>query len=219
VDIPVTFTLTSPPAPTINSVVNAASFLAGPAVPGSLSTIKGTLFDGQNVSATFDNQPATILFSNATQINLKVPDALASQSSVKLVVTVDGISSTPFTVNLAPFEPAIFSGGIANQDGTGNSATNGAASGSYLAIWATGLSGSGKITANIGGVDIDMPAYAGPAPGIDGVQQVNLQVPGSVVPGPSQVYLCGTAPGSSPVCSVPVPLTIVPPTIVPLATP
>ncbi|HML18718.1 MAG TPA: IPT/TIG domain-containing protein [Bryobacteraceae bacterium] len=210
--IPVSFTVAAappamPPGPTITSVLNAASFAAVPAVPGSLSTIMGTGFSGQNLSATFDGEAATILFNNATQINLLVPADLASKSSAQLVVTANGSSSAPQTVALAPFEPAIFAGGILNQDSTPNSASNGAAAGSVIALWATGLSGTGTITGNIAGQDIPVPYYAGPAPGLIGVQQVNLVVPGDLSAMTTQVYVCGSANGSE-VCSIPAPLTV-----------
>jgi uncharacterized protein (TIGR03437 family) len=120
---------------------------------------------------------------------------------------VDGSVSAPTTVSVAPFEPGIFAGGIVNQDGSVNSATNGAAPGSIIALWATGLSGTGTITGNIGGEDILVPYYAGPAPGLTGVQQVNLVVPTDLAPGATQVYVCGGAHSGS-VCSVPAPLTI-----------
>jgi uncharacterized protein (TIGR03437 family) len=95
-----------------------------------------------------------------------------------------------------------------NQDGTVNSATNGAAPGSIIALWATGLSGTGTITGNIGGEGIAVPYYAGPAPGLIGVQQVNLMVPTDLAPGSTQVYVCGAAPSSGKVCSIPAPLGV-----------
>ncbi len=211
VAIPVTLTVTAPPAPpvpTIGSVVSAASFLPEPVVPGSLVTIMGSLFSGTAVSVTFNSLPGTVVFSNGTQINVLVPAALAGQTAAQLVVTVDGASSAPMPVSVAPFEPGIFAGGIVNQNGTVNSASNGAAPGSIIAMWGTGLSGSGTITANIGGQNIATPYYGGPAPGIPGVQQVNLVVPTSLAPGTTQVYVCGTVSGGSPVCSIPSPLTI-----------
>jgi uncharacterized protein (TIGR03437 family) len=208
IQIPATLVVTAPPAPTISSVLNAASLLAEPVVPGSISTVMGTLFGGSNVSATFNNLPATILFSNDTQINLVVPAGLTGQTSAQLVVTVDGNVSSPTTVTVAPFEPGIFAGGIVNQDGTVNSSTNGAAPGSIIALWATGLSGTGTITGNIGGENIATPYYAGPAPGLAGVQQVNLIVPTDLAPMTTQVYVCGIASGAAQVCSVPVPLTV-----------
>ena len=208
ISIPVTLTLTAPPAPTIASVLNAASLMAGPVVPGSLTTVTGTLFTGKSVSAAFNSLPATVLFSNDTQINLEVPPGLTGQTTAQLVVTIDGLSTAPTTVNVAAFRPAIFNGGIVNQDGTVNSTSSGAPNGSVIAIWATGLSGTGAITGNIGGQNIATPYYAGPAPGLTGVQQVNLTIPNGAPPGPTQVYLCGTPAGGSPVCSAPVPLYI-----------
>ena len=90
----------------------------------------------------------------------------------------------------------------------GSAPVYGAAPGSVIAMWGTGLSGTGTITANIGGQNIATPYYAGPAPGIPGVQQINLVVPTSLAPGTTQVYVCGTVSGGSPVCSIPAPLTI-----------
>ena len=208
VSIPVSFTITAPVTPAVTSVINAATFLSGPVVPGSISTLKGSLFGGQNLSASFNGIPAQILFNNDTQINLVVPSSLASQTSAQVIVSAGGRTSQPFNVTIAPFEPGIFNGGIVNQDGAVNSASQGAAPGSIIAMWGTGLSGTGVITGNIGGQTIGTPYYAGPAPGLPGVQQVNLAVPTSLPPGPTQVYVCATPPGGSQVCSVPVPLTI-----------
>jgi uncharacterized protein (TIGR03437 family) len=208
---PVTLNLAAPPAPSlpsIGSVLSAASFLPEPVVPGSLVTIMGSLFGGSGVSVMFNNLAGTVVFSNATQINVLVPSALSGQTAANLVVTVDGASSAPLPVMVAPFEPGIFSGGIVNEDGSVNNAAHAAAAGSVIAMWGTGLSGNGTITANIGGQNIAAPYYAGPAPGIPGVQQVNLIVPAGLAPGATQVYVCGTVSGGSPVCSIPSPLTI-----------
>jgi uncharacterized protein (TIGR03437 family) len=211
---PVTTTVTTPvttkPGPAVTSVVNAASFMPVPVVPGSLTTIMGTAFTGTNVSATFNALPATIVFSNATQINLLVPSDLASATSAQLVVTVDGSSSTATTVQVAPFEPAIFPNALLNQDGSLNSATNAAAPGSIVYFFGTGLSGNGQISVHIGDQEIDALYYAGPAPGLPGVQQVNLVVPTSLGSGTANLYVCGSSNSSntSTVCSVPVPLTL-----------
>ncbi|HLH42381.1 MAG TPA: IPT/TIG domain-containing protein, partial [Bryobacteraceae bacterium] len=209
--IAVTFVVTGPPpppSPTIASVVNAASLLKAPAVPGSLSTIFGSNFTGKNVSATFDGAPAAISFSDGAQINLLVPSSLGPQSSSQLVVTVDGTSSSPYTVSLAPFAPAIFSGGVFNQDWTPNDSNHPAAAGSVLQIFATGLSGAGAITGRIGDRDIPAPDYAGPAPGLPGVQQINLAIPPDLGAATASLYVCGMSPGAAPVCSLPIQLTI-----------
>jgi uncharacterized protein (TIGR03437 family) len=196
-----------PAGPQIVTVVNAASFAQVPVVAGSLSTVMGSAFAGKNVSATFDGLPATILFSNATQINLLVPSGLGAKSSSQLVVSVDGTSSAPVTVQAAPFEPAIFTGAVVNQDATANSVSNGAAAGSEIYFYATGLSGSGTITARIGGTEITNLSYAGLAPGYAGVQQINLLIPGGLQGLTTGLSVCGTS-GNTEVCSVAAPLTL-----------
>ena len=40
-----------------------------------------------------------------------------------------------------------------------------------------------------------VPIYAGPAPGISGVQQVNVAVPGDLAAGASQLILCASVGG------------------------
>ena len=215
---PVTSPVTTPVStpsntgPVVTSVVNAASFAVVPVVPGSLSTVMGTAFTGTNVSATFNTIPATILFSNNTQINVLVPSDLASGASAQLVVTVDGSNSAPTTVQVAPFEPAIFPNALLNQDGTLNSADNAASLGSVVYFFGTGLSGNGQISVHIGNQEIDALYYAGPAPGLPGVQQVNLVVPSGLGSGTANLYVCGSSNSNSSngatVCSVPVPVTL-----------
>ncbi len=207
--LPITLTITTAqvPGPTIVSVINAASFAQAPVVPGSLATITGSALTGKNVSVSLNGVAATVLFSNASQINLLVPPSLASVSSAQLSVTVDGQTSLPVTVPVAPFEPGIFAGALLNQDSTVNSINNGAAVGSVIYFYATGLSGSGTITARIGSTEITNLYYAGPAPGYPGVQQINLVVPAGLGGMTTQLYACGTSAGTE-VCSLPVPLTL-----------
>jgi uncharacterized protein (TIGR03437 family) len=207
VAVTLTITTATNPGPTITSVANAASFAPGPVVPGSLATIFGSALTGQNVSASFNGLPATVSFSSATQINLLVPAALGSLSSTQLSVTVDGQTSLPLTVPVGQFAPGIFAGAVLNQDSTVNSISNGAAAGSEIYFYAAGLSGSGTITARIGGMEITSLYYAGPAPGFPGVQQVNLMVPTGLGGMTTALYVCGTSSGVE-VCSLPVPLTL-----------
>ncbi|MBV8845596.1 MAG: hypothetical protein JO307_22545, partial [Bryobacterales bacterium] len=206
--VTVTLNVTAP-VPAISQVLNAASLVAAAVVPGSLSTLKGTNFAGKNVTATFDGLPAAISYSDATQINLLAPPALGSRATSQLVVTVDGNASQPSTVNVAAFGPAIFSGGVLNQDYTPNDASHGATAGSIIQVFATGLSGAGTITGRIHDRDIELPYYAGPAPGLPGIQQVDMAIPSDLPPMTTAVYVCATPMGaSSTACSMPVPLTI-----------
>jgi uncharacterized protein (TIGR03437 family) len=202
--IPVTFIVTAGApqvaVPTIAAVVNAASLAAGPVTPGSLATIEGTNFAGKTISVTFNGLSAPILFSNGTQINLLVPVALGTAASAQVVVSVDGNVSQAQQVTLASMAPAIFAGAILNQDYSVNSSTHPAAPGSVIQIFATGLSGSGAITATIQGQTVSSPYYAGPAPGLTGVQQVDLILPQSLSENTLVVTICG-AVNNQPVCS------------------
>src|SRR5207248_3857260 len=98
--------------PSIGSIVNAASLAAGPVAPGSLATIMGTTFGGQDLHVTFDGLPAQVLFSSDTQINVLVPAGLGLKPSAQVVISVNGNHSLSQTVALAPMAPAIFAGAV-----------------------------------------------------------------------------------------------------------
>ena len=197
---------TTPPAPvvTVTSVVNAATFAVTPLVPGSLGTLLGANLSGKSVSVTFDGSAATLLYVGATQINLQVPASLGSKTSATLVVTVDGSSSAPQTVALAPVWPAIFAHGVLNQDNTENTAATPAKAGSVLQIFATGIPASATVSVQIADRKNLIPPYAGAAPGLTGVQQVNVTIPADLGAGATQLIVCATA-GSQQACSAGVP--------------
>jgi len=211
--IPITLTVAAarPPTPTptptptaptvtIMGVVNAATFGATPVVPGSLATVMGKNFGGKNVAVTFDNTPATILFAGDSQINLQVPVSLAPKTGVNVVVTVDGNSSAPFAVTIAPAWPSVFTGGVLNQDSSVNGTSRAARSGDILQIFATGIPKGAVVTAQIGDHGNLTPVYSGDAPTVPGVQQVNVAVPQGVGAAASLV-LCATVPGGQQFCS------------------
>ncbi len=210
--VPITFVITSTTVqpPVIQSAVNAASFASVPLVPGSFATLMGSKFSGQNVTVAFDSTPAQLVFNNATQINLLVPASLAGKTSSHIVVTVDGIASAPFAVTLAPFAPGIFQPGVLNQDNTVNSATKPAAAGSVIQVFATGLSGNGVITAKIDSQVVTQPYYGGPAPGIPGLQQVDLILPAVLTSNTVNVSVCGGATVDQQTCSPTVPVAVMP---------
>jgi uncharacterized protein (TIGR03437 family) len=187
--------------PSIQSAVNAATFGAGPLTPGSLATLMGSQFAGKNVSVTFNGIPAQVFFINATQINLLVPTTLGAATSAQVVTTVDGTASAPLTVSLAPFAPGIFANGVLNQDYTVNNPMHPAAPGSVIQVYATGLSGMGVITAMIGSEVVAQPYYAGPAPGFDGLQQIDLILPTNVSGNAVNVSVCGGSRWVQPICS------------------
>jgi uncharacterized protein (TIGR03437 family) len=198
-----------PPAPvvTVTAVVNAATFAVTPLVPGSLGTLFGANLSGKSVSVTFDGNAAVLVYAGATQINLQVPASLGSKTSATLVVTVDSSSSAPQTVALAPVWPAIFAGGVLNQDNTGNKAGSAAKAGSVLQIFATGIPASATVSVQIADRKNLIPLYAGAAPGLTGVQQVNVAIPADLAAATTQLIVCATA-GSQSACSAAYPVVI-----------
>jgi uncharacterized protein (TIGR03437 family) len=197
------------PAPvvTVNAVVNAATFAVTPLVPGSLGTLLGANLSGQSVSVTFDGTAGTLLYTGASQINFQVPASLGSKTSTTLVVTVDGSSSAPQVVALAPVWPAIFANGVLNQDNTENTAGTPAKAGSILQIFATGIPTSATVSVQIADQKNLIPLYAGAAPGLTGVQQVNATIPTNLAAGATQLIVCATA-GSAQACSAAYPVVI-----------
>jgi len=200
--VPITLTVTAAPppvpSPAVTTIVNGASFMPGFVAPGSIATIFGTKFAGASVNVTFDGMPAKILFAGDSQLNVMIPMELGDRTSAKLVVTVDGLPSAPQGISLAPFAPAIFKNGVLNQDSSLNVAGSAARPGTVIQIFATGLAGNGAISAKIGDRVIEQPNYGGPAPGLIGVQQVNVALPSDLTGPTANVLVCG---GAQPVCS------------------
>ena len=211
--IPVTLTVSAAPAPgtgsgsgetrpnppastpvTVSQVVNAATFQATPVVSGSIGTLMGSNLAGALVTVAIDGLPAAILYNSAQQINFQLPSDLGSKTSAQLVVTVDGKASAPYTVALSPAWPSIFAGGVLNQDSALNGRQTPAAPGSVLQIFATGVPSSATVSITIGGRDGLVPLYAGPAPSVPGVQQVNVAIP-ETASGDVDLTVCATAAG------------------------
>lgn len=193
-------TTTSGPSVTVSRIVNAATLNSTPLVAGSLGTVMGTNLSGKSVTVTFDGAAANLLYVSATQINLQVPAGLAGKNSSSMVVTVDGVSSAAQTVILAPAWPAIFAGGVLNQDYSANTAGSGAPAGSYISIWATGIPDGATVSVQMGNRQNLVPAYAGAAPDVPGVQQVNVAVPIDMPAGTTPLVVCA-ATGSLTACS------------------
>jgi uncharacterized protein (TIGR03437 family) len=213
INLPIALVITASTAPTVQppsaqSLVNGATFATGAVSPGSIATLYGTQLSGTNVSVTFNGLPAQVLFDNAKQINLIVPAGLGAATSTQVVVTVNGAASAPLNASVTPFAPGIFTDGVLNQNNSLNSSQQPAALGSVIQIYATGLSGTGVITAKIGTEVVSQPYYGGPAPGIPGVQQINLILPSDLSGSIVNVSVCGGPTAAQVVCSPSVPVAI-----------
>jgi uncharacterized protein (TIGR03437 family) len=190
--IPITVRITPPaPAPpVITSVRNAAATAEGPLVAGSLARLEGTAIGGQVVELTVGGVRAEVARVNPRFIDFVVPPELSDRSAAALVLRVDGLASQPYNVTLAPFAPAIFPGGILNQDFSPNRDITPAETGAYLLIFASGAPATAIITVQIHDREGLVPVFAGQAPGLAGVQQINVAIPADLPAMQTYAYLC-----------------------------
>lgn len=244
----VTLIVSTAGTPVIWSVTSAASFQLGAVSPGEIISIFGngigpatpatgtsyTFTPGgtvattlAGVTVTFNKVPAPLLFVSPSQINAIVPYEVAGQTSVPVVVEIGGATSVTFTVSVTATAPALFSvgengsgqGAILNSDASLNSASNPAAPGSIISIWATGegqlappgttgcISGgtlplpkpAAAVSVTVGGEQATPITYAGEAPdAVCGLIQINATLPSDLSAGAQPVVLTiGNASNSS----------------------
>lgn len=207
--VPITFSV-GPVGVTITNVGNAASYTYGAVTPGSYAVIFGLNLQGATV--TFNGVPATVTFTNATQVNAIVPSNLTGQVNAAVVATasLNGVqtSSNSFNVALPLNSMGIFTPGIVNADGSINSATNPATRGNYVSIYLTGLTliggnTTGTVTANFGTLMNQPTLYAGAQGTLPGLDQVNVTVPSTLPtsPNPVQTQICIPAATGGQSCS------------------
>jgi len=171
------------------SIVNAASMSAGPIAPGEIVTIFGSGFDPAQTQLFFDGNPAKVFFIDATQINALAPATLVPNSNTEISIQVDGTSVADWLAPVASASPALFTLGNGtgpaaanNRDGSINSQSNPAARGSAVSLWATGQGADlSAVSVTIAGYQADV-LYAGPAPGFQGLMQINARVPAGFLP-------------------------------------
>ncbi len=108
---------------------------------GGISVVSASL---GGVQVLFDGIAAPLLYAGPTQINAIVPSAVYGRESTMVQIVTPGgdINGLTFQVKLS--QPGVFCypgtqyAAALNQDGTVNSASNGAAPGSIVSIWGTG---------------------------------------------------------------------------------
>mgnify|MGYP000747415187 CR=1 FL=1 len=212
----------STPAPRIDVVHNAAIAVSGPIAPGMILTLYGekmgpegltvgkpsttglvdTRVNGTQIS--INGIAAPLLYTRADQVGAVVPFGIIGKTA-DVVVRYENRVSAPITVEVEPASPGVFTtsgsgkGQVAalNQDGSLNSETSPAKTGSVVTFYMTGngqtvpasvdgritswdLPASKPVNATLGG-KIARVAYAGAAPDtVSGVIQVNLQIPEGV---------------------------------------
>ena len=184
----------------------------GPATGAQPAVSRQTGFPTElaGVRVTFNGTPGPLLYVQDGQINAIAPWSLTSGQKVDVCVTYNGATTNCITRTAVDAHPGIFtlngSSLAVNQDGTINSASNPAPTGSYVTVYATGLGPIGPAQPDGGIVGLPLPAnvlpvtltsmmtghptlwlgptswpvtvqYAGPAPfEVAGVSQINFVV-------------------------------------------
>ncbi len=170
--------------------------------PGKLSyNIKGT-------QVMINGTAAPLLYARTDQVAAVIPYSVAGQKSLSLQVQYQGESTATMQVPIAATAPGLFSadrsgsgqGAILNQDSSLNSSANPAARGSIVALYGTGQGQTdpggqedeipgddlatvvSPVQVTIGGKTATL-LYAGTAPTLAGVMQINVIVPTGIAAG------------------------------------
>ncbi|MBZ5727085.1 MAG: hypothetical protein LAP87_19060 [Acidobacteriia bacterium] len=145
----------------------------------------------------FDGIPAPLFYAQAGQINAQAPYTLTGGGVTHIEVLYQGKPAGAVDVPVAGAVPALF--GVVNQDGSLNAAAAAAPRGSIVTLYGTGegLTDGANIAGQPAGAPYAHPRqpvtlaiagmtaeilYAGNAPGLIGVLQVNARVPAGFVP-------------------------------------
>ena len=153
----------------------------------------------------FDGVPAPVFYTQAGQINAQVPYTVAGSAATHVEVRYQSKLAGVGDLMVASAAPALFPA-VVNQDGSLNAATAPAARDTIVTFYATGeglttgFNVTGQpapapyprpvlpVTLSIAGVPAQT-LYAGSAPGLVGVMQVNARVPAGAAPGTAAVVL------------------------------
>lgn len=172
-------------------------------------------------SVTFDNVAAPLYFASDRAVIVQAPTTLVPGASTSIKVTSSFGTSTTVSLPVVPAKPGVYtyeSAGTGqaraiNQDGSKNGPAAPAARGSVLSLWVSGLgpvdppipTGAIAPASPLSRATLDVTAtigyqparvtYAGAAPGLVGVYQVNVVVPTGTVSGSNRLVL--TAGGNS----------------------
>jgi len=166
---------------------NLAVATEAPAAPPWPDTLAGTRVRVRN-GATLREMDAPLLYASPSQINFQVPVEIGASFGTVSVLTPAGASSdvsanfvaarfSAFTGTHVPFGPAVVQ--QANAAGIEqNRFLRPAHAGDVLVIWGTGLGGGQRSDVRVWVGQTPLPPfYAGPAPGLPGVDQINVAIP------------------------------------------
>jgi uncharacterized protein (TIGR03118 family) len=196
-------------------LVNGGTIGPNPTADGTIPATGSVATTLSTTTVTFNSTPAPILYASTSQTAVVVPYEIAGSTSATVTVAYRGQTTSNFSIPVAASAPGLFTtaedgvGEIValNQDGTVNSATNAAARGTVVTIFATGdgvedpagvdgtVSGDFihapvlPVTVTIGGQNAQV-IFDGSAPGLlAGVLQVEVVAPAAASAGAQPVVL------------------------------
>ena len=162
-------------------------------LPGALdsSGLVANLLGGSEVH--FDGVPAPLFYAQAGQINVQAPYTIAGQVTTYVEVIYQGQTVAASNLSVATAAPAIFPT-VLNPDGSWNSAANPSPQGGILTLFATGegLTNGSNVAGQAASAPYATPQlpvaitvgsgtaavlFAGEAPGLVGMLQVDAQLP------------------------------------------
>jgi uncharacterized protein (TIGR03437 family) len=169
----------------------------------------------------FDGIAAPILLSNYFQVNVQVPYSVAGKTSSQVQLMYRGVPSNRIDLAIVPAQPAIFplsgtnsQAAAFNMDGSINTFDHPATAGDVVAIFCTGTgvltpplvegvpaplnppypAPAQHVTVMVGD-QIAEVVFAGAAPTLVGVTQINLRIPGITLDSSPQRVLVGLVAG------------------------
>ena len=164
---------TAKPAFTQDSVRSAFGREAAWIAPGEILSVYGTGLGG---TVRFEGLPGEVYYASETQVNVRVPEALAGRTQASVVIEANGRVSEAVQVPVRKTHLSLFDG-VVHTNGTLNGTTNRVAGGSIVLLFGTGQG----LTKPALRVTVDgSPAevlYGDAAPGFPGLLQVNVRVP------------------------------------------
>jgi uncharacterized protein (TIGR03437 family) len=225
-----------PAAGTVTCIANAADYKSNAVAPGEIISLFGTQIGPSSPAVAHPDAngnigsdlagfrvlanglPAPLIYAASSQINLVMPFG-ASGDKVHIELYHGTSLMTQFDKFLSPQHGGVFAVGTPligqlaalNQNGSVNSSSNPAASGSIISIFATGLGAmtpqlpDGAVSSVAVNTTVIVPQisvnrqpsellYVGNAPTlVQGVVQINLRLPNPIPPSPGlppgQVYV------------------------------
>jgi uncharacterized protein (TIGR03437 family) len=177
--------------PAVVSVVNGASYVSnGVIAPGQALTLYGRHLGGR---VLMNGVAAQVVAAQDNEIRLVVPKEMAGATEVSVEVEHRGRRSKPITLDAAAANPAIFGSNqwgrgnaqAQNEDGTINDAAHGAARGTVVTLYTTGVSLDLPVEVHIGGqpAEVISVQVSGTRAG---VTEVRVRIPETVEAAPFQ---------------------------------